>query len=90
MTPDGATVVTASKDCTARVWDAATGACLHVLEGKPSIGSGGPGHACLSPPTPTPRHLLPLCTAARAACSGAATACLHLLPVVCCGVISGL
>lgn len=33
LTPDGARALTASKDCTARVWDAATGRCLHVLIG---------------------------------------------------------
>ncbi|KAK9840975.1 hypothetical protein WJX81_003475 [Elliptochloris bilobata] len=33
LTADGARVLTLSKDCTARVWDAATGACLHVLIG---------------------------------------------------------
>jgi WD40 repeat protein len=31
--PDGRRIVTASRDKTARVWDAATGACLMVLEG---------------------------------------------------------
>lgn len=33
LTADGARALTLSKDCTARVWDAATGACLHVLVG---------------------------------------------------------
>ena len=33
LTADGARALTLSKDCTARVWDAATGACLHVLIG---------------------------------------------------------
>lgn len=33
MTDDGTLVVTLSKDSTARVWDAASGACLHVLQG---------------------------------------------------------
>lgn len=30
LTADGRLVLTLSKDCTARVWDAATGECLHV------------------------------------------------------------
>jgi WD40 repeat protein len=34
LTQDGRTAVTLSKDGTARVWDAATGACLHVLAGE--------------------------------------------------------
>ena len=33
LTADGARALTLSKDCTARVWDAASGACLHVLVG---------------------------------------------------------
>lgn len=33
ITSDGKTVVTVSKDWTARIWDADTGECLHKLEG---------------------------------------------------------
>ena len=33
LTADGARALTLSKDCTARVWDTSTGACLHVLVG---------------------------------------------------------
>ncbi len=32
LTADGSTAVTVSKDCTARVWDVAAGACRTVLE----------------------------------------------------------
>lgn len=31
--PKGTLILTASKDCTARVWDRSTGDCLQVLEG---------------------------------------------------------
>lgn len=41
MTSDGTTVVTLSKDYTARIWDAATGTCLHVLRGHTDTISGG-------------------------------------------------
>jgi WD40 repeat protein len=41
MTQDGQTVVTLSKDCTARVWDASTGACRHVLTGHTDSVLGG-------------------------------------------------
>jgi WD40 repeat protein len=34
MTDDGRRVVTVSKDCTARIWDAESGECLHVLSGR--------------------------------------------------------
>jgi WD40 repeat protein len=44
MTADGATVVTLSKDATARIWDAAAGACRHVLRGHTDSVAGG----CLS------------------------------------------
>jgi WD40 repeat protein len=44
MTADGATVVTLSKDATARIWDAATGACRAVLRGHGDAIAGG----CLS------------------------------------------
>jgi WD40 repeat protein len=37
FSPDGARVVTASQDRTARVWDAATGATLMTLRGHPEI-----------------------------------------------------
>lgn len=49
MSQDGQTVVTLSKDCTARVWDASTGACRHVLTGAerqlpaPAFGAVGRG-----------------------------------------------
>lgn len=49
MSQDGQTVVTLSKDCTARVWDATTGACRHVLTGAekqlpaPAFGAVGRG-----------------------------------------------
>lgn len=33
LTADGGRALTLSKDCTARVWDTSTGACLHVLVG---------------------------------------------------------
>lgn len=33
MSSDGKLVVTLSKDCTSRIWDAQTGDCLHVLQG---------------------------------------------------------
>jgi WD40 repeat protein len=33
FSPDGATVVTASSDGTARIWDARTGELLHILRG---------------------------------------------------------
>lgn len=35
ISPDGGTVVTVSKDATARVWDADTGRGQHVLRGAP-------------------------------------------------------
>lgn len=41
MTSDGGTVVTLSKDYTARIWDARTGTCLHVLRGHTDTVSGG-------------------------------------------------
>ena len=44
LTQDGTLVVTLSKDSTTRVWDAATGRCLHVLRGHTDSVSGG----CLS------------------------------------------
>lgn len=44
MTADGATVVTLSKDTTARIWDAASGTCRHVLRGHTDAVQGG----CLS------------------------------------------
>ena len=44
MTADGSTVVSFSKDATARVWDVATGTCSHVLRGHTDSLLGG----CLS------------------------------------------
>ncbi|KAL4430377.1 hypothetical protein ABPG77_002183 [Micractinium sp. CCAP 211/92] len=41
MSQDGQTVVTVSKDTTARVWDATTGACRHVLAGHSDAVLGG-------------------------------------------------
>lgn len=41
MSADGATVVTFSKDSTARVWDVATGTCAHVLRGHTDTLIGG-------------------------------------------------
>jgi WD40 repeat protein len=41
MTADGSTVVTLSKDYTARIWEAATGTCLHVLRGHTDAIIGG-------------------------------------------------
>ncbi|MCJ1428182.1 hypothetical protein MMC29_006090 [Sticta canariensis] len=38
ISPDGETVVTVSKDATARVWDADTGRGRHVLRGASSLG----------------------------------------------------
>ncbi len=47
ITADGARVLTLSKDCTARVWDAATGACLHVLVGhSDTCGPAGRIRSC--------------------------------------------
>ncbi len=49
ITADGARVLTLSKDCTARVWDAATGACLHVLIGhSDTCGTAGCIRSCCS------------------------------------------
>jgi WD40 repeat protein len=49
ITADGARVLTLSKDCTARVWDAATGACLHVLIGhSDTCGPDGRIKSCCS------------------------------------------
>lgn len=33
LTPDGRACMTAGEDFTARLWDTATGACVHVLAG---------------------------------------------------------
>ena len=33
VTRDGSRALTVSKDCTARIWDMASGASMHVLEG---------------------------------------------------------
>ncbi len=41
LSADGATAVTLSKDATARVWDAASGACLRVLAGHGDALAGG-------------------------------------------------
>jgi WD40 repeat protein len=41
MTSDGGTVITLSKDYTARIWDAVTGTCLHVLRGHTDTVIGG-------------------------------------------------
>lgn len=41
MTSDGLTLVTVSKDCTARVWDATNGTCRHVLAGHTDSVLGG-------------------------------------------------
>ncbi|KAL4419894.1 hypothetical protein ABPG75_006992 [Micractinium tetrahymenae] len=41
MSQDGQTVVTVSKDTTARVWDASSGACRHVLAGHSDAVLGG-------------------------------------------------
>ena len=42
---DGKLAVTMSKDCTSRIWDAQTGACLHVLQGRAGQGLGAAQHA---------------------------------------------
>ena len=54
LTQDGRTAVTLSKDGTARVWDAATGACLHVLAGERAGRRAMP--ACLLHHYPIPRR----------------------------------
>jgi WD40 repeat protein len=41
MTSDGGTIVTLSKDYTARIWDSMTGTCLHVLRGHTDTVIGG-------------------------------------------------
>ena len=41
MSHDGRLLVTMSKDCTSRVWDATTGQCMLVLQGEGGEGGGG-------------------------------------------------
>ncbi len=81
MTQDGQTVVTLSKDCTARVWDAATGDCRHVLtgvSGQATLGHFGCSVFSLMRPgapadvlTGVPRYNITLPTAKRLAATPA-------------------
>ena len=44
LTPDGSSVLTASEDFTARVWDVVSGNCAHVLDGH----TGWVVHICIT------------------------------------------